>query len=500
MRKPAGKDTVWIRFISFFWDIPRKGPKDRRLLIRLDFFLMSYVVVSFLIKTLDQTNITNAFVSGMKEDLHLYGNQLNFFTTAYNMGYIAGSIPIQLIMDRIRPSYVLPTCEVIWGILVMGISGAKDARYIYIFRAIIGFLEAAAYPAFARCIGSWYKPDELAKRMVLFDISSSLASMISGYIQAGVYTSMNGLHGLAGWRWLFIIDGVISLPIAVMGYFFFPDFPTTTRAFWLDDENKAYAIARMDDVGRAPPRRTTIKRFIGFWLQPRSHAYLWTNLMNGLLTNQMQYMSLWLKSLHYSVQAINVLPTIGFAIAIVCSYTYGIVSDHTGWRWQLMLVAWCFKLFGNILLAIWHIPFGLKFFAYLCPNFGQQNLFLTWAAENFQDDSELRGQLAAVGNMLMFGFNAWVPVLIFPTYKAPVFLVGYSVNCAFCATGIFGTLTMRWLFIYRARRLGYVRNEYGLLVAPEMLLPRSFVARDEDLVSSTSNNGKEAEVTASEKF
>ncbi|ODQ74544.1 hypothetical protein LIPSTDRAFT_33043, partial [Lipomyces starkeyi NRRL Y-11557] len=58
-----------------------------------------------LIKTLDQTNITNAYVSGMKEDvspLRINGNQLNYFTTAYNMGYLVGSMPIQLLMGYVR--------------------------------------------------------------------------------------------------------------------------------------------------------------------------------------------------------------------------------------------------------------------------------------------------------------------------------------------------------------------------------------------------------------
>jgi ACS family pantothenate transporter-like MFS transporter len=56
--------------------------------------------------------------------------------------------------------------------------------------------------------------------------------MFSGYLQAGLYNSMNGTHGLAGWRWLFIMDGVISIPIALWGIFAIPDLPHTTRAFY----------------------------------------------------------------------------------------------------------------------------------------------------------------------------------------------------------------------------------------------------------------------------
>jgi ACS family pantothenate transporter-like MFS transporter len=81
----------------------------------------------------------------------------------------------------------------------------------------------------------------------------------------------------------------------------------------------------------------------------------------------------------------------------------------------------------------------------------------------------------------MFGFNAWVPVLIFPTPKAPVFLVGYSCSAAFCIVGILGIFLMRFLFIRRAKQLGYVRNEYGLLIPPEFAT--QYVPRDEESAS-----------------
>ncbi|KAK9333293.1 hypothetical protein V1520DRAFT_270641 [Lipomyces starkeyi] len=194
--------------------------------------------------------------------------------------------------------------------------------------------------------------------MILFGISGSLASMIS--------------------RWLFIIDGIISIPIACMGFIFFPDFPTTTRAIWLNEQQRALAIRRMDEVGRPPPRRMTVKRFVMVWFQWRTHAYLWTNLMSGLLVNQLTYMSLWL----------NLYITL-------------------------------FKKSTSLRPSATPLP--------LCPRTFMPLFLITPAG----DDSEIRRILPAAGNMLMFGFNACVPVLIFPTPKAPVFLVGYSCSARF---------------------------------------------------------------------
>lgn len=102
-------------------------------------------------------------------------------------------------------------------------------------------------------IGSWYRKDELAKRSCIFHTSSAIATMCSGYLMAAVY-HLGGRGGFAGWQWfvalslvylrirtetafrLFIVDGIISLPIALAGYMFIPDVPETSRAFYLSKD------------------------------------------------------------------------------------------------------------------------------------------------------------------------------------------------------------------------------------------------------------------------
>lgn len=107
---------------------------------------------------------------------------------------------------------------------------------LYVLRFFVGFFEACSFPGYSALLGAWYGPHELSKRVAIFEQSSSIASMFSGYIQVGLLKSMDGAHGLAGWRWLFIMDGVISIPIAIWGIFAIPDLPHTTRAFyWSQD-------------------------------------------------------------------------------------------------------------------------------------------------------------------------------------------------------------------------------------------------------------------------
>lgn len=96
-------------------------------------------------------------------------------------------------------------------------------------------------------IGSWYRSDELAKRSCIFHTSSAIATMFSGYLMAAVY-HLEGVGGFRGWQWLFIVDGIISLPIALSGYFLLPDVPETCRAPYLSKEVSLNSSTRFQVV------------------------------------------------------------------------------------------------------------------------------------------------------------------------------------------------------------------------------------------------------------
>ena len=96
--------------------------------------------------------------------------------------------------------------------------------------------------------------------------------MFSGYLQAAIYKGLEGAHGLRGWQWLFIMNGVISVPIAVAGMYALPDIPENTRARWLSKDQIVVAQQRMAKIHRAPRTGlgwSTPKRVFGRW-----HVYL----------------------------------------------------------------------------------------------------------------------------------------------------------------------------------------------------------------------------------
>lgn len=215
----------------------------------------------------------------------------------FTVGYVVGQYPSTLLMVKVSPSiwrtsYLIfnpslplltapsfspvPACELIWTILVMCCAVAKSVRTLYALRFLIGLAEAAAYPGMLWVLGSWYGPSELSKRTVLFICCSSAGTMFSGYLQAAVYDNLDGVSGRAGWQWLFLMDGVISLyvlflpvgldrlnklnirPIACLGFFLIPDTPDrpNPRAakLWLDSKHIAIAQERATRFNRAPTK------------------------------------------------------------------------------------------------------------------------------------------------------------------------------------------------------------------------------------------------------
>ncbi|KAK9378178.1 major facilitator superfamily domain-containing protein [Kockiozyma suomiensis] len=465
----AYEPSRFMKFAGRFWDTFRKSPKERTYVQKLDLNILIYALLSFFIKTLDNSNVSNAFVSGMKEELNLYGQERNLFNTMLNIGTIVGLVPSQIILNRIRPSIWIPSCELVWSMLVMVMACAQGASLIYAIRFLLGVLESCAYPGFALVLGSWYRPDELAKRMTLYDAAWAIASMFSGYIQAGVHTSMNGLGGLSGWRWLFIIDGLIGIPIALLGYWSVADFPINSRVRWLSQLEKDFSVTRMESVGRKPPKKMTIRRFAHILKSWRPWGFIWPWVLFSVCDTT-SYFNLWLKASNlYSVNQINLIPTGGYALGLVAAYVYSNLSDHMGTRWPFLMFAVFICFLGNLLLAIWEIPDGLKFFAFLCPNIGYPlwGLMLSWGAEVFQDDTEMRGLAPAMGSTVASAIQAWLPLLLFPTPKAPHYPVGYKVTVGLVGVEAIGVLHFLWQSKREARRKGKVFNKYGLAVAAE---------------------------------
>lgn len=104
---------------------------------------------------------------------------------------------------------------------------------------------------------------------MIFYLAGSIGQLFSGFLQAAAYTNLNGVNGIAGWRWLFIIDGIITLPLALLGFLAFPNLPQGgKRTWWTTQAEHELSVKRMQAIGRAgkqPWTKAKVKKILCSW-------------------------------------------------------------------------------------------------------------------------------------------------------------------------------------------------------------------------------------------
>lgn len=327
------------------------APGERKLIQKLDFFILTFCCLMYFLNYLDRTNLNNAYLSGMKEELGFKGNQLNQINTVFTVGYTVGQVPCNIALYYVKPRIFFPACmvclsrapfadgwtinllQVAWAGLTMATAGAQHPRDIMAIRFFQAIFEASTFVGTHYILGSWYTEKELGKRSGIFTSSGLAGTMIGGFIQTGIHSSMNGLSGLSGWRWLFIIDGIITLPVAIYGFFLFPDIPRNTRAPYLTADEKALAISRVPEVSeRTPISWSFLKYCFGTWYW-YFFTVLWIIAGETESFSSNALLGLYMKAhptKKYTVSQLNNYPTGVPAVGIVSTLFWATLTDFMG--------------------------------------------------------------------------------------------------------------------------------------------------------------------------
>jgi sugar phosphate permease len=176
--------------------------KEKRFVRKLDWILVTWAFFAYLLKMIDGTNYKTAYASGMKEELNMTGNELNFLDIYYRIGYAIFLLPCQIILTKVRPNWWLPSMEMAWGLMTALMAAAHDVRMMYALRFFIGVFEASSYPGIISILCNWYTPREVGARIVIFSASYPVSAMFVSAMQASLSKTLDGRSGLSGWRWL----------------------------------------------------------------------------------------------------------------------------------------------------------------------------------------------------------------------------------------------------------------------------------------------------------
>ncbi|OQD89590.1 hypothetical protein PENANT_c002G09146 [Penicillium antarcticum] len=220
------------------------SPKEERALVqKIDLTLLPTIWIMYLLSYMDRTNIGNAKISGMESDLNLTSSQYSTALLVFFVGYVVFEVPSNLVLSRSRPSIFLPAIMVTWGVLTCVMAAIKDFKHLVALRVIIGCVEAGFAPGVLLVLSSWYKRTEQSKRFGVYISAAILSGAFGGILAAVIVNNLEGVHGIRGWRWLFIVEGAATIGVALISLFILPDFPATSKR--LSAREREIAVARL---------------------------------------------------------------------------------------------------------------------------------------------------------------------------------------------------------------------------------------------------------------
>jgi len=178
--------------------------KERNLVRKLDLRLLPPLTLLYLLSFLDRSNVGNARIEGLTNDLHMTGDEYLTGLTLYFIGYVIFEIPCNIVLKLWTPRAWLPTLTLVWGIVatLMGVTQSRDG--FFVVRFFLGVTEAGLFPGIVFYLSMWYKRNERQFRVALFFSAASLAGAFGGILAWGI-AHMRGVGGYNGWRWIFIL-------------------------------------------------------------------------------------------------------------------------------------------------------------------------------------------------------------------------------------------------------------------------------------------------------
>jgi hypothetical protein len=258
---------------------------------------------------------------------------------------------------------------------------------------------------------------------------------------------------MAGWRWLFIIDGIISLPIALAGFFIFPGLPSSKKPWWLTPAEHELARARMLSAGVAPSKKlswSVVKRTFTRW-----EFYMGVLCYTFFLSSSYPHgqMAIWLKDQAakfpgaYTIPQINTIPTGAQGVSVFAALLATSLCMVYP-LWSIFSIVQTIYIVANVSLLVWNINKSWHFACYylLGVSAAVTPILMPFINMALRDDAEARA--VTVGAMLTSGWAvfSFYPVTVFPIVEGPRWTKGYSVNIAFICGCWVTFLAMQYLY------------------------------------------------------
>lgn len=205
----------------------------------------------------------------MPQELGLTGKQPNIALAVFFIPYILFEVPSNLLLKRLSPHVWLSICVLGFGITELCQGFVQNYSGLLATRFFLGFFEAGVFPGGFYLISFWYKRNEAQKRFTVYFCSVILAAAFGGLLASAI-AQLDGVRGLSNWRWIFILEGILTILVGIASFFFVSDFPND--ASWVSERELQVVLLKTQVQDTKSDEKITKRDIIEFFSDFKNYA------------------------------------------------------------------------------------------------------------------------------------------------------------------------------------------------------------------------------------
>ncbi|KAL4967813.1 major facilitator superfamily domain-containing protein [Aspergillus stella-maris] len=385
---------------------------ERKLVHKLDHLVLPMISLAFFLSIIDRSNYGAARLQHLEADLHMSDAQFQTGLSVFYVGYILFQVPSNMVLNHVgRPSWHIGLSVFGWRLVTSCTAAVRNFGGLVACRIVLGFVEAPLYPGIM-----FYLTTELTLRMSICLAAGLVAQATGSLIAAGISSALDGAHGLSAWRWLYLIEGVVSICGGFTIIVLLPDFPHTSTALAPGMRQVAtIAIQRLtleasqaDVDGDGTSSTTGLKLALA-----DKKLYIVTGInmcIIGAVGCQNFFPTL-TATLGYShiVFLLLVAPPYFFAAGYSCLHSW--VSDRTGTRFWYMMYPAPIAVAGFVLFMAPISTFGVRYFSMFLMLFiySMNSTITAWLATSISRPPAKRAAAYGIVATMANTCSIWTP-------------------------------------------------------------------------------------------
>ncbi|CAH0034038.1 unnamed protein product [Clonostachys rhizophaga] len=426
---------------------------EKKLVRKIDLVILPIVGILYILNYIDRQNLAAAKLHGITDDLHMTTEQFATAISILFVGYLPFQIPSNLIITKLsRPGLYICCAVVLWGSISAATAAVNTYSQLLGVRAILGVAEAVFFPGAIYYLSAWYTKTELGKRIASLYIAQQVGNAFGGLLAAAIL-QLDGRHGIRGWRWLFIIEGVATVGIGLICGFFMPEFPHNSRI--LNQLERDLAVWRIESGAGAAEgtvKESVLKSFAKALKDPKLLLLIFCNFLSQAQGSIANFFPTIVASLNYNSTLTLVLTAPPYILAAGVYYFIMWHSDRKNTAYVPILI--CISIaIGMYIIPMATVNIGGRYFAMMMLPFasvGPQLLLYKTINLHLARPVAKRAAASALVNAIGGTANIWSSYLYF---GAPHFYAAFGtlMGCAFI---FMLTITFyRWYILRENKRL-----------------------------------------------